>query len=187
MKSIFTIHAGEYLVGEYLEKKYKKYNIWIPSKDTGIDLLVTNADNSKSVSLQVKYSKDFLITEGREYQEKLYAVGWWTLNADKIRKSKADYWVFVFHNLNKRKMQYLLISPKELLKKLKAIHPKKKTIQTYLTVTKDMKCWETRGLKKEDLILIAYGSYKNKTRDFTKYLNVWDKALKELKKTGRGT
>ncbi len=40
MKPLFTIHAGEYLVGERIEKNFKEWNVWIPSKDTGIDLLV---------------------------------------------------------------------------------------------------------------------------------------------------
>ena len=49
MKPLFTIHAGEYLVGSYIEKHFKKYNVWIPSKDTGIDLLVTNSKNNKTI------------------------------------------------------------------------------------------------------------------------------------------
>ena len=59
MKPFFTIHAGEYLVGSHIESNFKKINIWVPSKDKGIDLLLTNSDNSKSVSVQVKFSKDF--------------------------------------------------------------------------------------------------------------------------------
>lgn len=86
MKPIFTIHAGEYLVGSYIEENYKDYNVWIPSKDIGIDLLVTNSDNTRTVSIQVKFSKDFLITHGRkEYQKYLLSCGWWTLNRDKIK------------------------------------------------------------------------------------------------------
>ena len=60
MKTLFTIHAGEYLVGNHLEKKYKKdIKVWIPSKDIGTDLLVTDSENKKSVSLQVKFSRDY--------------------------------------------------------------------------------------------------------------------------------
>ena len=62
MQPIFTIHAGEYLVGSYIEDKFKKYRVWVPSKDIGIDLLVTNSKNSKAVSLQVKFSKDYTVT-----------------------------------------------------------------------------------------------------------------------------
>src|SRR6266581_2772997 len=60
MKPIFSIHAGEYLVGTHIEENYKNLNVWLPTKDTGIDLLVTDQTNSKNVSLQVKFSKDFL-------------------------------------------------------------------------------------------------------------------------------
>jgi hypothetical protein len=41
MKPLFTIHAGEYLVGLHVQKSLK-LNAWIPAKDTGIDLLVTD-------------------------------------------------------------------------------------------------------------------------------------------------
>ena len=75
-----------------------KVNVWVPSKDTGIDLLVTDKTNKNTTSLQVKFSKDFLLTHGRpEYRDKLLSCGWWTLNREKIRKSSADYWVFVLH------------------------------------------------------------------------------------------
>jgi predicted helicase len=59
MKPLFTVHVGEYLVGEHIERTYPRWNVWVPSKDTGIDLLVTEAQNRKMVSLQVKFSKDF--------------------------------------------------------------------------------------------------------------------------------
>jgi hypothetical protein len=39
MRPIFTIHAGEFIVGEHLERKFKGLNIWVPTKDTGVDLL----------------------------------------------------------------------------------------------------------------------------------------------------
>src|SRR5690554_1866372 len=45
MQPLFTIHAGEYLVGSHIEQHLRdpngdKVNVWVPSKDTGIDLLV---------------------------------------------------------------------------------------------------------------------------------------------------
>jgi len=42
MRPMFTIHAGEYLVGLHLQQRLG-LNVWIPAKDTGIDLLVTGA------------------------------------------------------------------------------------------------------------------------------------------------
>jgi hypothetical protein len=48
MRPIFTIHAGEFLVGQDLEAMGKK--VWIPSKDDGVDLLVTDKANTKATS-----------------------------------------------------------------------------------------------------------------------------------------
>lgn len=60
MRPLFTIHAGEFIVGEHIEKNFPGLNVWIPSKDTGIDLLVTDKTNScKPISLQVKLSRDY--------------------------------------------------------------------------------------------------------------------------------
>jgi len=67
MRPIFTIHAGEFLVAEHIEKKFRDLNVWIPTKDTGIDLLVTNKkDQSKSVSIQVKFSRDYKPVEATD-------------------------------------------------------------------------------------------------------------------------
>lgn len=59
MRPIFTLHAGEYLVGMENEKTSKGTRVWMPTKDTGIGLLVTEATCRKSVSIQLKYSQDF--------------------------------------------------------------------------------------------------------------------------------
>src|SRR5713101_6816222 len=45
MKPLFTIHGGEYLVGSYIEQHFKRVNVWIPSRDKGADLLVTDRHN----------------------------------------------------------------------------------------------------------------------------------------------
>ena len=96
MKPIFTIHEGEYLVATQIEEKFKNVNVWLPSKDTGIDLLLTDKSNKKMVSIQVKFSKDFNITHVEENLRKnIKGTGWWTLNKEKIKSSQADYWVFV--------------------------------------------------------------------------------------------
>ena len=42
MRPLFTIHAGEYLVGERLEGNKRKPNVWVPTKDKGIDLPIVN-------------------------------------------------------------------------------------------------------------------------------------------------
>ncbi len=54
MRPLFTIHAGEFVVGDHIERKFRRVNLWVPSRDTGTDLLVTDSKNEKTVSLQVK-------------------------------------------------------------------------------------------------------------------------------------
>ena len=123
MRSLFTIHAGEYLVGQYIEDNYKKLNVWIPSKDTGIDFLVTNKSNTKSISFQVKLSKDYSSSQRKnEIQQQITVGGWLTLKHDKIEQSNADYWVIaILPNERYLKPIYIVITPKELLRKLKAV------------------------------------------------------------------
>jgi hypothetical protein len=189
MQPIFTLHAGEYLVGSHIEQKLQdregnKFHVWVPTKDTGIDLLVTNNNNSKTASIQVKFSKDFLVTHGRpEYQEQLISCGWWTLNREKIEKSVANFWVFVLHTFNKKNMQYVIITPGELSNRLNALHPNVKSLQTYLWVTANQKCWETRGLRKKETNSIVEDNYngidKGK-RDFSSFLNNWDPIISKL-------
>src|SRR5438105_673883 len=62
MKPLFTIHAGEFLVASYIEQKFKDYLVWLPSRDSGVDLLLTDKHCKKAVSIQVKFSRDFLAT-----------------------------------------------------------------------------------------------------------------------------
>jgi hypothetical protein len=182
MKTIFTIHAGEYLTGSYIEEKLKSFNVWIPSKDSGVDLLVTNRNNTKSVSLQVKFSKDFLITKtSDDLRQGLVARGWWTPERGKITKSKADFWILVLHSIYHKKVQFIIIQPSIYLDRLTKLHGRQNKIQTYLTVTKKLKCWETRGLRKAEQLLIAQNSYFESERDFSKYLNNWEQIEDLLK------
>lgn len=80
MRPIFSVHAGEYLVGTHIEENYKNLNVWIPAKDTGIDLLLTDKTNRKTLSIQVKFSKDFLGSLGKTTSEavatKVKSGGW---------------------------------------------------------------------------------------------------------------
>jgi hypothetical protein len=175
MRPIFTIHAGEFLVGQYLERSFKGIRVWVPTKDSGIDLLVTNTRNTRTVSLQVKFSRDFLTTHmGSAYQRPLRACGWWTLNRQKIEKSSADFWVFALVASKKRSHDFVIIKPEDLLRRLNTIHGKQKTVQTYIWVTENEQCWETRGLSKSETLQIAENQFENKDRDLTVYLNSWE-------------
>src|SRR4030065_2867847 len=123
MRPLFTIHAGEFVVGDHIERKFRRVNLWVPSRDTGTDLLVTDSKNEKAVSLQVKFSRDFLATHMPSiFQKPLRACGWWSLNREKISKSKADYWVFVLVGFERRGTDFVIIKPSELPAPVDAIH-----------------------------------------------------------------
>lgn len=175
MRPLFTIHAGEFLVGEYIERNFRNTNLWVPSKDSGIDLLVTNKNNTKSVSLQVKYSRDFLVTDlPAQFQKPLRACGWWTFNPDKLKNSAADYWVLVIIGFDHRTNDYIIIKPKELYGRLQKLNPHSTRLQTYLWITKGLDCWETRGLRREEQLLVANGKFNASLRNFKPFLNNWE-------------
>ena len=148
--------------------------------DTGIDLLVSDSANRRTVSLQVKFSKDFLVAHMQkqepEFQRKLRACGWWTLNSEKLRRSRADYWVFVLQGFASKSVDYVVIPPQELSRRLTSIHHgRHQTWQVYLWVTRTDRCWETHDLEQQRLnSLIAGDKYSNLNRDFSKYLNSWE-------------
>lgn len=184
VNSLFTIHAGEYLLGNHLEKVYKdKVKVWIPSKDTGIDLLATNSENKKSVSLQVKFSRDYLATNNSpEFRPLLKATSWWKLNRERIADPEADYWVFVLMGFEMKSTDFVIIKPLELLKRLDNIKRDRATkmIHSYLWVTKDKRCLEARGLKHKEQMEIIRGHRRDLDRDFSSYLNNWSPLEKRL-------
>jgi hypothetical protein len=183
MKPLFTVHAGEYLVGAHIERAYPRCNVWVPSKDTGIDLLVTDARNRKAVSLQVKFSKDFSPTHrSLLVQNRLLAAGWWTHDPSKIKKSNADFWVFVLPSFVEKQTSFIIVPPAELLRRFKAIHgTPKKRIHSYLRVTKTKRCWEARGLANADQELVALDRFSDENRDFTMFLDAWKQIETKLK------
>ena len=193
MKSLFTVHAGEYLTGAYIEEKLSNkehsYNVWVPGRDTGIDLLVTNSDNTKMCSLQVKYSKDYYLTLGGselKFRNNLAACGWWVLNPKKIADSKADFWVLMLLPFDNKDPQFIIITPQELLKRLTEIHGNSLKQNTYLWITNDkngFRCIETRDLDKteKENVFIRHESPGVSARDFTGFLNNWGPVQEKLK------
>lgn len=184
MKPIFSVHAGEYLVGTHIEETYKTLNVWLPSKDTGIDLLVTDQANSKTVSLQVKFSKDFLGSSGNKLSEAVAtgvkSGGWWTFKPDKIRDSKADLWVLVLYRFTQRDYDFVVIEPRELLKIYQQLSRISGTIQSYVWVTAGGKCWETRGLGRQQQTAVAKDEYTDSLRNLSAYLNDWSRLEEKL-------
>lgn len=185
MRPIFTIHAGEFLVGEHIEQNYRELNVWIPSKDTGIDFLVTNKkDPSKSVSLQVKMSRDYKPVHATDaFSRKLLAGGWLTLSHEKIDNSPADYWVFILVSHERKiKPKYIIIPPSELLTRLVNIHGKSKSYHFYPWVL-DLGsgiALQGRGLLKKEKAKLVTGSYQLGDRDLSRYLEYWT-PLDEIK------
>ena len=59
MKPLFTVHAGELLVGHEIENQFSRVNVWVPAKDRGIDLLVSNNNNKTAVSQLKNDNRDF--------------------------------------------------------------------------------------------------------------------------------
>ena len=155
----------------------------MPTKDTGIDLLVTDIRNKRAVSLQVKFSKDFNPTNRTILlQNKLRASGWWTHQPQQIHKSQADFWILVLPSFIEHETSFIIIPPAELLRRLRAIHGRTgKRIHSYLSVTRTKRCWESRGLARADQELIAFDRFSDKSRDFSEYLNAWQQIERRLK------
>jgi hypothetical protein len=175
MRPIFTIHAGEFLVGQHIESKFKDKNVWVPTKDRGLDLLVTDGSNKRALSIQVKFSRDFLPLMKLEpaAQKELRSCTWFTLDRDKIAQSTADIWVLVLLGFEKSTYDFVIISPRELVKRLEQLHPELEKYQTYVWVTKHERAWLTRGISKDEQMKITANTYDHKLRDLSLELNNW--------------
>lgn len=175
MRPLFTVHAGEFLVGEHIEKTFSSLNVWVPAKDTGVDLLVTDAGARHTASLQVKLSRDYRLPAATEdFDRSLIAAGWLTLDRGKIEKSPAEWWVIVLvSHERKMKPQFIVIPPSELLSRLVQIHGKSKKYHFYPWVTKSGLCLEGRGLRKPERALLANGTLQLGPRVLSTFLNNW--------------
>src|SRR5450631_555317 len=147
MRPLFTVHAGEFLVGQHIESFFKGKNVWVPTKDSGVDLLVKNSVNKKAITLQVKFSRDFLPIMKLDpvAQSELRSCTWFTLDHKKLTKSTADLWVFVLLGFEKHTYDYVIIKPKQLIERLKSLHGDSQRYQIYVWVTKQGRAWLTRG------------------------------------------
>ena len=177
MRPFFSLHAGEQLVANYIERHYKRATVWIPSRDTGVDLLVADPRRQHTVGLQVKFSRDWLVTEthkfGPEFQKQLRACGWWTINRHKLRHSQADYWVLVLLGFAARSVDFVIVPPRELWRRLRHRTPTKSKVHVYFWTTEAGRCWETRDVTRAEEHRIASGDYENRNRDFKPWLNNW--------------
>ena len=125
MRPIFTVHAGEYLVAQYIEQLFANdygIRVWIPSKDDGVDLLLTSKNRKKTLGVQIKFSKDYALLEKDPICEAL-AKGWFRIKWRKLNQSKADIWVFVIPRYTNegcaKQVYYLVLKKEELIKRIK--------------------------------------------------------------------
>jgi hypothetical protein len=181
MKPLFTIHEGEFLVGDHINRKLgHKYDVWVPTKDSGVDLLVTRTPRrGRAVGLQVKFSRSFSIRE--ELARHLIATSWFTLDPAKIRNSQADLWVFAILTL-KHEEHFVVIPTRELRKRIPRGIGKRWNL--YLWVFDDESCYQVRDLGREGELEILHRGVRDPHRDFPEWLEHW-KLLDRLTRNAR--
>lgn len=180
MKPIFSIHAGEYLVGSEIEKQCPDWEIWLPSRDVGTDLLIRHKSTKQTKSIQVKFSKSWTETHTRvEFRKHFRTQGWWTLKKDKVRSSPADYWIFALYSFDTSKNDYLIFRKEELINLYKSNKRwDNETIQSYFWTLKNDTAFEGRGLKKKEIQRLLDYPQEFQKRDVSFHLNNWS-ILKE--------
>ena len=176
MKPLFTIHEGEFLVGDYINRKLgPKFDVWVPTKDSGVDLLITRKRREgKPVRLQVKFSRSFDIPE--ELARHVVATSWFRLEPSKIRKSLADLWVFAILTLKHE--EHFVVIPKRQLQQRIPRNPGKRW-DLYLWVYNNGSCYQVRDLNSEDKFETIHRGVRDMRRDFSEWLENW-KVLEKL-------
>lgn len=180
MRPLFTIHAGEFLVGEYLEKRFPGLNIWIPTKDTGVDLLATNPRTRQMCTLQVKLTRDYKAQDALDdFQRGLEAGGWLALRHEAIERSTADYWVIVLVSHERRRNPiYLVVPPTALLRSLEAERGKATSYHFYPWVLRSGPAEKRvalngRGMGQAQRAALAAGTLHPGARDLSAFLDAW--------------
>jgi hypothetical protein len=174
MRPLFTIHAGEYIAGSFIEQNFPNCRVWIPSRDTGIDLLVTDRACSRSVKLQVKFSKDFAPTHLNDLgRHKLRVCTWFRFKAEALRSSQADYWVLVLQSFSQPQPHFLVIKPQDLLSRVSRYRGESHGYDLYLWVNSAKRCWESRGLSRKDLQKVADDDFTESKRNYSQFLDNW--------------
>ena len=180
MTPIFTVHAGEYLVGTHLERTFRGCRVWIPSKDSGIDLLLTDGSCSRAVSLQVKYSRDYADSSPAEpARHSITRATFITVKREKLVTSPARYWVIVLHSFTAKSPRFLIITPRELLKRIEAHHGRRDSYILYFNIVAETKCWEMRGPRAEMKAALDADTI-TRSRDFSDLLDDWSQIRREI-------
>lgn len=182
MKPIFTVHAGEFVFGEYVEKNFPGLRLWVPTKDTGIDFLVSDSTGRKTASIQVKISRDYRPSlAATEFDKGLRAAGWFVFSHSALESSPADIWsIILISHERKSKPVFLNMAPKDLLHCLVKTHGKNKNYHLYPWLFADGRCIEGRGMKQADKKAFIERQYDIKSRDLSAFHDNW-KFLDPLK------
>ncbi len=170
MRALFTVHGGEFLVGDHINRRLgKQHDVWVPTKDSGLDLLVTDKRRKrKPVALQVKFSRGYSLPD--EAGDAVAATSWFKLDPRKIRSSAADVWVFVILTLA-RKAHFVLVPTKHLMACIPSGVGTRWDL--YLWVTRDDCCYQVRDLRKRERLESVHLGVQDRKRDFSKWLNNW--------------
>ncbi|CAG0957321.1 hypothetical protein PLCT2_00550 [Planctomycetaceae bacterium] len=181
LKPLFTIHEGEFLVGDHISRMPgRKFDVWVPTKDRGVDLLVTRKNRTgRAVGLQVKFSRSF--SHPDEMARDVLATSWFTLEPKKIRASQADIWVFAIMTLRHEK-HFVLIPTSQLRKCI----PRNcgKIWHLYIWAYADGSCYQVRGLPKREKLDTVHADVRDVRRNFTAWLGNW-KLLDRFTKKAR--
>lgn len=171
MKPLFTIHEGEFLAGDHINRKLgHKYEVWVPTKDGGMDLLVTRKGlRGKAVGLQVKFSRGY--GTSKELARHAIATSWFMLDPAKVRKSGADLWVFVILTL-KHEEHFVVIPTRELRKRIPRGSGSRWDL--YLWVFDNRACYQVRGLSPEEKQNILHRGVRDRHHNFSQWLENWN-------------
>jgi hypothetical protein len=174
----YQTHFAEDIVKDEIHKVFKnRFNVYIPTKDNGIDILLTDKENKKNVTIQVKWSKN----HHPDYENQNDCFGWFTFKKNKLEKSIADFWVIVVPQSFTKKFKFVVVKPSELISMYKKFNIYDDVVNSYLDISGN-KVFESRGLSKiERKDQINSKNNTNNPREFVDVLNNWAR-IEELMK-----
>ena len=126
----------------------------------------------------MKFGKDFGPTHVRpELRHKLRVCSWFKINKRKLCSSRADFWVFVQVGFKKLSQDFVIVPTDRFRQLMGSLHGLDKgSIHSYLWVTNNKQCWETRHMKggRRDEYRVANSEELDNLdphRNFTEFLN----------------
>jgi hypothetical protein len=165
-------------VRKYIASNFPEKTVSEPTKDSGLDLLVTNQGNARTLKLKVHHSKDYVpqwttvehvdLSVSKEFK----AAGLFTPIRQQLDQSVADFWVLELSG-SEDKYDYVLIPPGELSNRLGVLPDGSRKHFIYVWMTKRGRAWLGRDLNEHQRKSIAENKFEKEDRELTKYLNDW--------------